>query len=156
GLTDTLEVAVPLEAVWRPQTGSTALDAYGLDLRWRLASADAAKAGSVVPLLRLGARRVIPEDAARLEGDLVLSFELRRDLRAVVDVGASAVTASGGRAYGSFGAGMNYAVLDELRVGAELYGEVSFRSADDETWVSAGPSLSFTHGRFWLTAALPI
>jgi hypothetical protein len=157
GLTDNLELALPFEVVWRPETDRTQLEDYGLDLRWRLASADPARAGRIVPLVRLGVRRLIQEDAVRFEGNVVVSFDLARALRAVVDVGATAATDEN-EVYLTYGAGLTYGLSDELWIGAEAYGEKAFSSSGEEgpMWISAGPNLSFTHGRFWVTAALPI
>jgi hypothetical protein len=152
GLTDNLELGVPVVVVWSPDTG-TELDGYGLDARWRLGSADPAKAGPVVALLRAGARRQIQAGALRLEGGATLSLDLGR-LRAVADADV---------VYGSdrddvsaaFGAGLSYRVTEELFVGVESYGVARF-GEDGGSWFSVGPNLSFTWGRFWLTASLPI
>jgi hypothetical protein len=153
GLLDTLELAIPVEASFRPGIG-TQLEDYGVDLRWRLMTADAAQAGPLVVLLRAGVRRVIPTDSARLEGDAVLSFEPTRAVRAVADVGGYGTTVAGGGFVLTYGAGVSYAFTDELRAGVELYGERSWINGDEDGWLSVGPNLALTHGRFWLTAAL--
>lgn len=154
GLTDHLELSLPLELGIRGD-GERALADYGLDLRVRLASADPAKVGPLVPLLRLGARRLVQSDEARLDLDAVLSLTAGR-LHAVIDAGGFALTGSE-QIYLAGGAGVSLRVTDELRVGAELHGEISLdQRDDDDRWISAGPNLSYTHGRFWLTASLPI
>src|SRR5437763_1439258 len=42
-----------------------------------------------------------------------------------------------------------------LPVGGEVYAELSLDDKED-SWVVAGPDLSWTHGRFWLTATFGI
>jgi len=53
------------------------------------------------------------------------------------------------------GAGVSFALTDELRLGAEIYAELSSDS-ERESWAAAGPDLAWTHGRFWLAAAFGI
>ncbi len=156
GLTDTLELAVPVEAAWRPATDQTQLETYGLEVRWRLAAPDRARAGPVVPFVRAAVYRQIQLDAALLEGDAVVSVDLGDRLRAVLDLGVIALT-RGTSVDGIGGVGLSFAVTDELHVGAELYGERTIASdRPNEAWLAVGPNVSLTYGRFWITAALPI
>jgi hypothetical protein len=154
GLTDTLELALPLELRWRPELG-TDFYAYGLDLRWRLASPDLQEVGPVIPMVRAGVRRLIQTDEAEFEGHVIVSIDAGRAVRAVLDTGATVRTGSGAAVL-TFGAGVSYALGEDLHLGIESYGEKSLHDADDDFWITAGPNLSFTHGRFWITAALPI
>jgi hypothetical protein len=156
GLTDNLELAVPFDVVWRPDGDRTELETYGVELRWRLATADRARAPAVVPFVRAAVRRDLQLDAARLEGDIALSVDVTPGVRLVADVGAIAVT-RGSDATGSAALGVSVAVTDELGLGAEAYGEVPLASdGPDDGWLGVGPNLALVHGRFWLTAALPI
>jgi hypothetical protein len=156
GITDTLELAVPLEITWRARSDATDFSSYGLELRWRLASADAAKAGPFVPFVRFAVRREIQLDAASLEGEIAATYDLTPDLRGVVDVGITGLTRID-EVYATGGLGLSYALTQELKVGFELYAWQTVASnGPGETWVSLGPNLSFSHGRFWITAALPI
>lgn len=154
GISDHLELALPLELGLRSdQPGQLAL--YGLDVRYRLASPDAAAAGPVVPLLRAGVRRLVQREDARLELDAVVSITAGK-LRVVVNAGAFAETEAE-RIYAVGGAGVAYALTQDLAVGAELYAEASlFTPGEHERWISAGPTLAFTYGRFWVTGSLPI
>jgi len=157
GLTDNLEIAVPIEAAWRSGSNQTQFQSYGLELRWRLVTADPAKAPPIVPLIRLAAVRLIQPDVARLDADAVVSFDIARGLRAVIDVDGYVVTVGPPAWYLAGGVGVSYAIFDELRVGAELYGLKTLdNDRFEESWLSLGPNLSYTHGRFWITAALPI
>jgi hypothetical protein len=153
GLTDRLEVALPFDVAWRPEAG-TQLESAGVDLRWRLASPDPARAGPVVPLVRVGVRRMFQADAARLEGDGVLSIDVG-PLHSVLDAGAVGETGAGD-VYLTFGGGLSYGFIGELRAGIEAYAEVALDGEEGRTWAAVGPSLSFTHGRFWVTASVPI
>jgi len=156
GLTDTLELAVPLEITWRARSDSTDFSSYGLELRWRLASADPAKAGPIVPFVRVAVRREIQLDAASLEGEAAVTVDLTPDLRVVADAGITGLTRID-EVYSTGGVGLSYALTQELHLGVELYAWTTVSSnGPSETWVSLGPNLSFSHGRFWITAALPI
>jgi hypothetical protein len=73
-----------------------------------------------------------------------------------VDLGGWATTGDE-RVYATGGVGVSVAVTDELQLGAEVYAEASLAtSGEDERWVAAGPNVAYTHGRFWITASLPI
>jgi hypothetical protein len=154
GLTDNLELAIPIEVAFLPD--GAVLEGYGVDLRWRLAPADPAAAGPLVPFLRIGARRLEADDAAGVEGDVALSLDLSHRVRALVDVGGSAASNEDGFTM-TGGLGVSFALIDELQIGAEAYGHKVFgNDTAGPAWVAAGPNLLFTHGRFWLTAALLI
>lgn len=154
GINDHLELTLPFE-VGLSSDGERARASYGAELRLRLASPDAARAGPVVPLLRAGAHRVVQTDEGRFELFAALSIDLGR-ARVVVEAGGYATTAEE-QLYAAGGAGISVRVTDELRVGAELRAELSLDERDEEDrWVSAGPNLAWTHGRLWVTAALPI
>lgn len=155
GLTDHLELALPLE-LGLAADGPGARTLYGLELRARLASPDATKAGPIVPTLRIGAHRVVQSDDARLELGATVSFAAGA-LRVVVDAAGVARTGDE-RISLSGGAGVSWAVSEELHLGAELYGELGLTAPqeDYERWITAGPTLAFTHGRFWVAASLGI
>ena len=151
GLTDTIELGLPVAVVWQPESGS-ALDSYGLEARWRLASPDPARSGPFVALLRAGVRRQVPADALRLEGGVTLSLDVGR-LRAVAD-GEVVYGSNGGNVTAVFGAGLSFAITQDLFAGVESYG-VAPLDGDGNAWLSVGPNVSFTWGRFWLTASFP-
>src|SRR5204863_5803354 len=66
GLTDNIEIAIPIDAAWRSDSGATEFQDYGIELRWRMATADPAKAPPVVPLVRVAVERLIQIHAARI------------------------------------------------------------------------------------------
>jgi hypothetical protein len=156
GLTDNLEIAIPVDASYRSSSNQTQFQDYGLELRWRLASADPAKAPPVVPLVRVAVARLLQIDAARIDVNAILSADLVPRLRLVADLDGYVVT-SGPSWYLAGGVGASFALIDDLRVGAELYGVKTLESERREvSWLSLGPNVSYTHGRFWITAAIPI
>ncbi|HEU0033462.1 MAG TPA: hypothetical protein VFQ53_22680 [Kofleriaceae bacterium] len=160
GVTDQLELAFPVEFVWlrpdgvSPRPPATfSLEKFGVEARYRFVSQDPEDAPPFAPLLRVGVKRDISvRDAVRAEADLVMSYEAGRfhglvDLGAIADIGKDETHVELRP-----GAGVSIKVTDELRVGGEVYSEISM---DDEyeSWAAVGPNLAWTHGRFWLSAS---
>lgn len=156
GLTDRLELAFPVEVAYNRSatTSGVALERFGAEVRWRLVNADPVESGPFAALIRLGAKRLVTERSrARFEADVVLSLDagpahLSADLGGVLVAGNGDPTEIEARPAG----GVVFRVAGELRLGAELYSELQVRG-DGVTWVAAGPTLSFTHGRSWLSAS---
>lgn len=161
GVTDQLELGLPVELQWLDapsradptvRTRSFTIRRFGIEARYRLVSPDPVEAPAVAPLIRIAVKRdIVGSEEVRIEGDAVVSFEAGR-LHALVDLGFSGDLSGSSHFELHPGAGVSFAVTDELRVGAEVYAEVSLDVR--ESWATAGPDLSWTHGRFWLTAAL--
>jgi hypothetical protein len=161
GVTDQLELALPIEWDWTKsdvESPRTVLSHFGAELRYRFVTSDPVEAPAWVPLVRVAVKRPIYEaESAQIEADAVVSYTCGR-LHAVADLGGYAILTPGGNLVATkSGAAISWGVTDELRLGAETYGEadVSGGSSDD-TWVIAGPDLSWTHGRIWITAAFGI
>lgn len=160
GITDRLELALPVEWTWEASDTAgarTAFTRFGGELRWRLVTNDPVDAPAFAPLVRLSVNRLVTErDAVEFAGDLVGSYHCGR-VHAVANAGvlqlaqsgASATTARGG-------AGVSIGVTDELRLGAEAFAQLALTGDSDESWVAAGPDLAWSHGRFWIAASLPI
>jgi len=156
GVTDRLELALPVELDWDSDgtTSNTRLARLGAELRWRLVSTDPVDAPAFVPLVRLGVKRLLDQrDGARVEPGVVLGFDAGRvhlglDAGVVLDVGQ-------GHSYLTVGLGTSVRLTDDLRVGAEGYLERNLQGGD-ASWIAAGPNLSWTHGRFWLTLVVPV
>jgi len=161
GITDQLEVALPIEWEWTASDtmGSrTSLVRFGGELRWRLVTSDPVDAPALVPMIRVAVKRPIREkESAQIEGDVVLSYDCS-GLYAVADLGAYTVWHRGEDVYATHsGVGVSYAITDEVHLGAEAYAELGVSGeSPDEDWAVAGPSLAWTHGRFWLTASFDI
>ena len=159
GVTDQLELALPIELLWARGDGvpgNLTFDGYGIEARYRFVTQDPVEAPPFAPLLRVAiARDVRVRDIVHAEIDLVGSYEVDA-LHALVDVG---FTGDLGQDDASFeirpGAGVSYRVAGDLRLGAEVYGELSF-DTKEKRWFAAGPNLAWSHGRFWLSAAFGI
>ena len=164
GITDQLEISLPIEATWRagstattPSTPATfALTDYGVDVRYRLVSADPVAAGPVVPLVRVAVKRDIDTRSAVItEADLVIGVQRGR-VHALLDAGVTAELASGEHdVFARPGAGISIQAVGDLRLGAEVFSELQV-SGGTYRWVAAGPNLAWTHGRFWLSAAFGV
>lgn len=159
GITDQLELSLPLEIWWSRvpnMPGSTQLNNYGVEARYRLVTQDPVDAPPFAPLLRVGVRRQVKDrDTLAPEIGLAASYE-----SGIVHVGADVgVGAAITRDDTSFelrpGVGVSFLAVGDLRFGAELFAEVPLEETGD-TWLIAGPNLSWTHGRFWLSAAYGI
>lgn len=162
GITDQLELSLPLELQWLDavsdrdptlRTRSFTLRRFGIEARYRLVSPDPVDAPALAPLLRIAVKRdVTQRDEVRLEGDAVTSYNAGR-VHALVDLGVTGDLSGSSHFELHPGAGVSVAVTGELRVGAEFYAELSL-DTQGKSWATAGPDLSWTHGRFWLSAAL--
>jgi hypothetical protein len=162
GITDQLELGLPIELEWSDTVSATApggrkigftFRRFGIEARYRLVSPDPVDAPALVPLIRVAVKRdVTQRDDVRLEGDAVVSYDAGK-LQALVDLGVIADVGITPRRYELHpGAGVSAQVTSELRIGAEIYAELSTRSRT-ESWATAGPDLSWTHGRFWVSGA---
>ena len=156
GITDQLELSVPLEILWERSGDPMAMTrftfgSYGAELRWRLVSGDPVDAPPFAPLIRVAAKRITGDrKAALLEADAVASYSIER-VQILVDLGVAGVVHKGEDQYVLRpGGGVSVEVIDDLRIGAEAHAEIGLRG-DTVDWVTAGPSLAWTHGRLWLT-----
>ena len=162
GVTDQLELGFPLEIDWSadtdPMTGATTASTrfarYGIEARYRLVTQDPVDAPALVPLVRVAVKRLILDrDAVQPEADLVLSFEsgivqVLADLGVVAQIGPDDQQVQ-------FRPGVGVSVLyaHDLRLGLEAFAEIP---SEGDAWVIAGPNLSWTHGRFWISGAFGI
>jgi hypothetical protein len=156
GITDQLEMVIPMIFRWsRADAEPTVFtfDRYGGELRYRFADPDPENAPALVPLVRLAAFRNIGDrSSSTYEGDLVLTYTVGR-VKAVVDGRVSATIQEGeNEFYAAPSAGVSVKAIDDLRLGVESYGEFALRGTHENDWIIVGPDLSWTHGRFWLTA----
>ena len=145
GVTDKLELALPIDTLWRVQDGAQprfTVKWFGAEARYRFVSQDPVDAPPFAPLIRVAVKRdVTTRDVVRAEADLVASYQACR-VHALVDIGA----------IGDFSRDDKHLDAD---AGAEAYAELSL---DDKrkSWAIVGPNLAWTHGRFWLSASFGI
>jgi hypothetical protein len=110
----------------------------------------------LVPLVRVAVKRdVTARDNVRVEGDAVVSYQAGA-LQILADAGFSGdLSSSTSHLELRPGVGVSVLVTGGLRVGAEVYSELSLDTRS-ESWAMAGPDLSWTHGRFWVSGAFGI
>ena len=157
GITDQLELALPVEFEWTQSDlsqPSFTMKRFGAELRYRFVTPDPEHAPPVVPLGRIAVKRDIQvRDATIVEGDLVASYQTGR-LHTMIDIGG-VLTIQPNQTTIELrpGVGVSVAVHGDLRVGAEGYGEFPTSGDASHRWYGIGPDLAWTHGRFWLSAA---
>jgi hypothetical protein len=82
GITDRVEVALPVEWTWQAADGvssRTAFSRFGAELRWRLVTNDPVEAPAFAPLVRVAVNRIVTErDALEVAADLVGSYHCGR------------------------------------------------------------------------------
>lgn len=162
GVTDQLELGLPIEMEWVTNDARTAFTfrRYGIEARYRFASPDETPASPIVPVIRFGAKRdVSVRDVVRLEAEATVSYDIQA-VQIVADlgfVGEVAPTRTQRDTHTELrpGLGVSVRAIGGLRVGGELYSELSLDSRE-ESWAAIGPNLSWTHGRFWLSGAFGI
>lgn len=165
GIVDGLELALPIESQWNgednPVPGFVASAnvprRYGAELRYRFVAPDAA----VAPLVRVAVKHDVA-GAVRTEADVVLSGDTGR-LHAIADAGMiadfstrPAFSAMYGDRHVEFhpGLGASVRAVGQLRIGAELYGQLSLDANETgHSWAVVGPNVAWTYGRFWASAA---
>lgn len=159
GITDQLELALPVEIAWtQVDEGDTRtfFDNYGAELRYRFVTQDPVDAPPLVPLIRVAVKRLVTErDTIQPEADFVTSYQTGR-FHGLVDLGAIADINSTTNHFEIHpGAGVSIEAIGDLRLGAEVYSELSL---DDTTksWAIVGPNMAWSHGRFWMSAAYGI
>lgn len=159
GITDQLELVLPLEVWWNRvpgMPGSTQLHNYGVEARYRLVSPDPVDAPALVPLVRVAVRRSVGmRDTMNPELDLVTTYETG-SVFVAADLG---LVSSLSRDDSTFelrpALGVSVLAVGDLRFGAEATAQIPLDKTD-ATWIAAGPNLSWTHGRFWVSAAYGI
>jgi hypothetical protein len=159
GVTDQLELVLPIEMEWEASDDEKTIFTFrrfGAGARYRFVSQDPVEAPALVPLVQLTVMRDIQlRDDVHVEAAGAVSYETGA-VMALAEVGFSG-DFQPHNAHSELhpGAGVSIAVTGELRLGAEVYSEISFDS-QTESWAAVGPDLSWTHGRFWVTGAFGI
>lgn len=170
GITDQLELDLPVEFEWFGKTGAaagTTFSSFGAELRYRLVTNDAENKPPFAPLVRVGMHRVIrTRDVMEFNTGLSGSYESGRfhglvDVNFVGDVDLhdkpdmAGVPADGSTFEVRAGAGVSIEVAADLRLGAEAFSVIGLSTppmGSEKSWIIAGPGGSWTHGRFWLSA----
>ncbi len=158
GISDNLEIALPIEFLWRNVDGagsSFTVEKFGVEARYRFNKTDPEKPDGIAPLVRVAIKRdVIERDVILTEGDLVVSYQAGR-FHGLVDLGGAAKIGRLDQVVELRpGAGVSIEATKGLRFGLEGYAEL-FLDSDlkKSSWAGVGPNMSWTSGRFWLTAS---
>ena len=155
GITDQLELNLPLDIVWGKTDGmggNTALFDYGAELRYRFVTMDPEEVPPLAPTARFGVKRmVLNRDVLRSEVGFATTYDAGSVLLAVDVQLAGNFTRDDQHFESLAGAGVSVLAVGDLRVNAEF---ISLISLDDKgtSWAAVGPGMSWTHGRFWVSA----
>jgi len=157
GITDQLELALPIEFDWTSADGAEnnfTLQRFGAEARYRFVSQDPEDMPPFAPLARLAIKRdVVLRDITRLEGDLVASYQAG-DVHVLADLGIIGEVSADVQTFEARpGAGISINLVEELRIGAEFYSELELQNDDSKSWAGIGPNFAWTFGRFWLSGA---
>jgi hypothetical protein len=163
GITDQLELNMPIEILWFGRTGGPAGTSFanaGAELRYRLVTTDPEDKPPFAPLVRVGARRLtFNRDAIETSVGFSGSFE-SGIVHALADVAVVGTIDDDSDFEIYTGAGVSIEVYDDVRVGAETFARISLEEPQmpgaATNWIIAGPNASWTHGRFWLSATYGI
>jgi hypothetical protein len=167
GITDQLELALPFNVVWGRtpgMPGSTAMFDYGVEGRYRLVTMDPEEAPPFAPMIRASVKRlVLARDVMRSELGFVSNYEAGSVVVGVDLAVAANLSRDDQHFEARGGAGVSVLVTGDLRLGAEVFTQLSL---DDKmgvgglggatSWAAVGPNLSWTHGRFWVSATYGI
>jgi hypothetical protein len=161
GLTNELEIDFPINWFWAAGSGVGAvLSDYGIGLKWRLVTSDPNASPAVVPLVRIGVKRILSgteRDHAAITADFVVTTEVADRVHLLLGANAELLTNDETEVYGSVLLGVSVSLSSEWRLGASgWWNEELNGDSAGEGWLSAGPDVSWTHGRFWLTGGLMI
>jgi hypothetical protein len=162
GVTDKFELVFPTEWIWRIEDGEDGalftLEKFGVEARYRFTKLDAENPDGVSPLLRLAVKRdVTQRDITIAEFDYVMGYRKGR-FHGQIDLGA---TGRFNRDEAQLelrpGAGIAIEIKEDLRLGAEAYGEIFLDEAvKNRSWFGVGPNIAWVNGRFWLSASMLI
>lgn len=161
GVTDQLELAFPIELVWRDSASISpgfTFKRYGVEARYRFVSQDPVDAPPFAPLLRVAVKRdVTTRDVVIGEANLVASTTTPSgSVMALLDLGiVGDFTRKDAKFEARPGVGVSFKVYGDLRIGAEAFAHLSFDDSADR-WIAAGPDLAWSHGRSWVSAAMGI
>jgi len=162
GISDQLELVIPVELLWRrvngagadPTTTDFTIEKYGAELRYRFNKLDSEKPDGWGPLVRVAAKRDVNQrDTTIGEADFVLAYQQGR-FHAQVDLGAIARINAEPEVEIHPAVGVSIEVKNNLRLGAEGIAVVNLdRDLNKRDWAGVGPNMSWTSGRFWLSAS---
>lgn len=159
GVTDQLELALPVEFDWTRAAGADAdftFARWGIEARYRLVTQDPEDAPAFAPLIRVAVKRDVGQrDAIQPEVDAVVTYDAGR-VQLTLDLGmVGQFTKDDHRLEFRPGGGVSVQVVGDLRLGAEAYAEIDLDNSNN-SWAIVAPNLAWSHGRTWISAAMGI
>jgi len=160
GITDQLELVIPIELLWRRVDGADpdfTIEKYGVELRYRFTKLDSENPDGFAPVVRIAAKRdVNNRDTTVAEGDFILAYQSGR-FQVQLDFGVIAQINDEPKIELHPAVGISVAVKKGLWFGVEGIAVVNLdRDLNKRDWAGVGPGMSWTSGRFWLSASFPI
>ncbi len=159
GISDQLELVIPVELLWRrvggdPSTTDFTVEKYGAELRYRFTKLDPEKPDGFGPLVRIAAKRDVNQrDTTIAEADFVLAYQSGR-FHGQIDLGTIAKINADPEVELHPAVGVSIEVKNNLRFGVEGIAVVNLdRELNKRDWAGVGPNMSWTSGRFWLSAS---
>jgi hypothetical protein len=158
GVIDRIEIAVPiaLKLGVTPAGATFGFNRFGLEGRFKLTNPDPVEAGPFSLLIRAGGFRLVGERGQyRLELGVVAALDVGRvhltlDAESVLELGNRPVVFEL-----EPGLGISVRIVDQFRLGAEVASSFHL-DGSGQLWIAAGPNLSWTLGRFWLSGSFLI
>jgi hypothetical protein len=159
GVTDQLELTLPVTAVYSRAMNTTQFLSWGLDARFRLVprDSDPQNRRKLVPLIRAGVRRLVADDDdVRIAAHAVLGYDPTPQIHIVANAGVSALTDPRTIVI-EYSLGATYAVTPDVRLGIDAFGNYDADNPMDVKTgrFAVGPAVALTHGRFWVAASVP-
>ena len=159
GVTDQLELALPVEFAWTRADGADAdftFSRWGIEARYRLVTQDPEDAPAFAPLIRVAVKRDVGvRNAIQPEIDAVISYDAG-PVQVLLDLGmVGQFTKDDNRLEFRPGGGVSVQVVGDLRLGAEAYAQIDLDNSDN-SWAIVSPNLAWSHGRTWISAAMGI
>lgn len=150
-----LELAIPIELATITADDTApfgGISRYGAELRYRFLP----RSSPLHAVARAGlSRNVEIQSQVRIEAGAAASYDFDRVQVAATVAGILDVNFGHLHDEIRSGLGASVSVVDELRLGAELYVQHS-RDVTVPSWAVIGPDLAWSRGRFWLSAAFGI
>ncbi len=151
GLSDQVELVLPLEVSYSHADGTTNFTRYAAEVRWRMAKPGPPVVMRPIPMLRLAVERGNSSQTLEAQADLTVGTDLSKKVHTAVDLGGNFVS-DASESTGHLGIGVTGNVTGALRLGGEVDANAAFIPTFSGPNLAAGPDVSYTTGPFWITA----
>jgi hypothetical protein len=161
GINDQLELTLPVEFAWDRSDHSpprSNFTNYGAEIKYRFVTADPVDKPDFAPAVRVGVKRIVigPRDVWQPELNFIGSYETGI-FHSVIDLGLVGDVGPDSHHFEAHpGVGVSIEAIEDIRLGAEVFAELSLDDNGDGSWAVVGPNISWSHGRSWLSASYGI